>query len=74
MEGEARRRIVGAEWLDSDHIKKERRTTNKVTQTIVRTSVKHIVLECGHKIPCTGFTKIPTHNTYCYDCEAIGEK
>ena len=64
-----RRNIVGESEIISEWVKKEIRTKNTLTQTIIRKTVKAIVLECGHKIVVTNFNKVPIKNTNCYECD-----
>ncbi len=66
---EIRRKVVGFSEIITDEIKKERRTRNVLTQTIIRKTVGAIVLDCGHKVEVTKYTKVPSNNTRCYECE-----
>jgi len=66
---EIRRKVVGLGEIKTETIRKEKKTRNTVTQTIIRKTVKAIVLDCGHKIEVTRFNKVPTSNTRCYECE-----
>ena len=68
-----RRRVVGLTVVIEEYVKKERKTKNILTQTIVRKTLKAIELDCGHKIPFKNFHKIPTNNTNCYECPAAEE-
>jgi hypothetical protein len=70
---EARRKIVGETLIVTERIKKSRQTRNVLTETVIRESVKALVLECEHKIPVTKFNKVPTNNTRCYECEMVKE-
>lgn len=63
------RRIVGETWIEKDEVKKSRITKNTERMTIERTRHRAILLECGHAIPVTHFSKVPASNTYCPECE-----
>jgi ribosomal protein S27E len=54
-------------------IKKERQQVNVLTQNIVRTSVRHVVYDCGHTKQKSYDT--PKSSTTCYECgKALAEK
>jgi len=64
------RKVVGQDVVITEHIKKEIKSKNVLRQTVIRETIKCLVLECGHKPLLTGFmAKAPKFNTHCRDCE-----
>jgi hypothetical protein len=66
---EIRRQVVGESTITTEDIKKEFVSKNVTRQIIERKTVKAIELDCGHKISCANFNKVPTKNTRCCECE-----
>ena len=66
---EIRRKVIGETTITTESVTKEFKSKNITRQIIERRTVKAIELDCGHKINCATFTKVPTKNTRCYDCE-----
>jgi hypothetical protein len=62
------RKIIGTGWVTVDKVTKDHRTANTVNQRIKRLIVKVIILECGHNLPLTSFTKAPANSTGCKFC------
>lgn len=62
------RKIIGEIWVVSERIKKETKTKNTVTQTVIRKTVRHIDLDCGHSLPATEFNKTPKNKAKCFQC------
>ena len=67
----ARRNIIGECVIVTEVISKETDTKNVRTQKITRKTTRAIVLDCGHKIDLTIFTKAPKFNTWCRECKTI---
>jgi hypothetical protein len=66
---DARRKIVGESWIQVDKVVKEKITKNTAKSVIHRTLTRAILLECGHALEVTRFTKVPTSNTICRVCD-----
>ena len=66
---EIRRKVAGDCEIVREFITKTKQTKNVLTEKITRVTVQAIILDCGHKIEKGIFTKVPTNNTRCYECE-----
>lgn len=66
---EARRKIVGETWVEVDKVVKTTTTKNTEKLVIHRSRTRAILLDCGHAIEVTRFTKVPTSNTVCHECD-----
>ena len=65
------RRVSGHSVEVTEKIKKSAETANIKTETVIRKTVKVLVLECGHKIPLTAFNIVPSQQTRCKQCEEL---
>jgi phosphate/sulfate permease len=65
------RKIVGTDSIVIEKVKKEVRSKNITKQTVVRTATAAIVLDCGHMLPVTLFSKVPANSTRCLVCARI---
>lgn len=63
-------KIVGEKWIETEKVTSERSTKNTKHRTVEHYSVRSLLLECGHSVPVTGFTKIPVSHTVCFKCES----
>ncbi len=65
-------KIIGEVWVTEERIKKQRSSKNVIVETVIRTTTRNIDLECGHRIKCTEFNKVPSNQTKCLECEIEG--
>jgi len=64
-------KIVGNGKITEEYTRKVSTTKNTTTETIVRKTVKTIVLECGHQRKLTEWSRakdIPKIRIYCRSC------
>jgi hypothetical protein len=65
------RKIVGYDFTTEERVKKTQETKNTKTETVIRVTTKVMVLECGHLIKMTNFTKAPSIQTECCACAGL---
>jgi len=61
-------KIIGESFIVEEVTKKERITKNIKTETIVRTTTRAILLECGHKVSVVNLNKVPKLRRDCWQC------
>lgn len=73
MSHEVRRKIVGECDVIEEYVRMDKETKYVMVETTYKTFTQHIVLDCGHVVAKSKYSKVPQSNTRCEKCSEIEE-